>query len=264
MTKHVWGVMHAGALLASLGSQVEFLKADSKARTPYIRAFWDRNVPVDCEVTTVDEKPDQDGLEETLNILSGAICGDGDSHLLIHLGDAFSNRLQNNLIDAALHIRVGENVGEPGAWHVHALPLDQGDMLATRLDLPRPDWWDEDGPTLNSSGMSMGSDPNVLRRVRIVARMPFLSYFNSIERKQRTQQRDPKNPYVILVNQGGGRAIPMRHANLEQVLAGHLPLWDDVSAILLFDYRVPMTHQPFCRFRYISIMLQSSRHLVNC
>jgi hypothetical protein len=104
MAKHVWGVMHAGALLSRLGSQVEFPKAPGTRRTPDIRAFWSASAPVDCEVTTVDVKPEQDRLENLLDTIVQQISG-GDSHLLLHLSSDFGANLINDLLDAALRIR---------------------------------------------------------------------------------------------------------------------------------------------------------------
>jgi hypothetical protein len=142
-------------------------------------------------------------------------------------------------------LRLESEAGRTNVWHMRAVPLTEGDRIAARLDVPRPDWWVDDGPTLNGVRVSFGSEPNSVRSVDAIAKLSSISYFNSIERKQGTQQRDPNNPYIIVVNQGAGGAMPMRHGALERMLAGHLPLWDDVSAILLFDYRAPAIHQPF-------------------
>ncbi len=247
MERHVWGVMYAGALLRQLGGEIEFPKENNDSRTPDIRARW-KNSPVDCEVTTVEVKAQQERLQTILDILSSAIGMDGrDWHTLIHLGEIPGEATQEQIVDAVLELTPGQTAGVEHAWHVQAVPPGQGDALTggAGLEELRPEWWIDDGPTLFVSGLTLSSNPENTRRLRICAKLSFVSYYNSIERKVQSQQRDPSNPYVIVVNQGAGRAMPMRHNRLVQELAGYLPLWDHVSAILLFDWRAyPLG--PFC------------------
>jgi hypothetical protein len=248
MERHIWGVMYAGALLTQLGSRVEFLKEHNDRRTPDIRAHWDEGFPVDCEVTTVDVKEQQERLDAILSTLTTVIGVSGrDWHLLIHLGQIPTTEAQTEIIDAVVNLRSGEVANVPNVWQVHAVPIGHGEALAggAGLEALRPAWWDYDGPTLNSSGLAFGGGTNNTRRLRLCAKLSFISYLNSIERKVRTQQRDRSNPYVVIVNQGAGGAMPMRHARLVDELAGRLPLWDHVSAILLFDYR-PYPSGLFC------------------
>jgi hypothetical protein len=122
--RHIWGVMHAGSLLTQLGSRVEFLKEHDDRRTPDIRAQWDENFPVDCEVTTVDVKEQQERLDAILGTLNAVIGVSGrDWHLLIHLGEIPTTEAQTEIIDAVVNLRSGEVADVPNVWQVHAAAL---------------------------------------------------------------------------------------------------------------------------------------------
>ena len=242
MERHAWGVMHAGALLRRLGSRVEFLKENRKSRMPDIRARWDEEAPVDCEVTTPDVKKEQAEFEKVLKTLTLAIGTNGRNwHVLIHLEGIPDAKTQDKIINTAFSLRPDQEDGIQKRWHVRAVSMESGAALegGAPLDAWRPAWWD-DGPTLNSSSVSLGNGG----RLRIFANLSFVSYLNSIEGKVWSRQRDPNNPYVIVVDQGAGRAMPMRHERLAQELTGYLPMWKHVAAILLFDYR-PVVLGPF-------------------
>ena len=66
-----WGVIHAGALLRTLGASVEFPNEEIR-RTADIRASWKTNV-VDVEVTSPMEKERQAELERIMTNLKDVI-----------------------------------------------------------------------------------------------------------------------------------------------------------------------------------------------
>jgi hypothetical protein len=105
----------------------------------------------------------------------------------------------------------------------------------------RPSWWGDDGPTLTTSRVILSSDPNT-RRMRIDSKLPFLSYLNQIMRKVDRPQRNPRHPYLIVLDQ---YALPMRHKKLTEELSPWLAQWDHISGILCFDPRA-FFGAPFC------------------
>ena len=243
MPQHAWSVMHAGAILRLLRGEVEFVK-ETLHPTPDIRTTWASEM-ADCEVTSPLVKEQQKELDAILSNLRNSIGLQGrDWHLLIHLADLPKYDDQNRIIDAVLDLTAGQRFDIEGVLQVYAVPLDEGEALAggPELEKLRPVWWKGDGPTLNSSALSICDVPANTRRLRVSAMMPFVTYFNSIEAKVWSGQRDKDNPYVIVVDQS---SMPLRHKILYDQLSERFIEWDHVSAIVLFDWR-PYYLRSYC------------------
>jgi len=241
-----WSVIHAGALLTQLGARVEFLK---EAASPMadIRAWWG-STPVDAEVKTAMVKDRQTELQRIMDTLRQVIGTRSTPwHPLIHLGEVPIAEVQSQIVDAVLELGEGKRTGTPNAWDVYAVPLDEEQALVdpVRLDQLRPAWWKDDGPSLFSTELSLSADPDDIRRIRIAAKLPFLSYLNQIREKAEYPQGDPNNPFLVVVDQGSGAAMPMRHQRIHDELQPWLPLWRRVSGILCFDQR-PYIFGKFC------------------
>src|SRR5262249_44382347 len=156
---------------------------------------------------------------------------------LIHLGEIPIPEVQSQIVDAVLEIGPGQRAGSLDAWEVYAVPLDQEEAIVDRAQLQkvRPTWWKDDGPTLWDTGMSLSADPNDVRRIHIAAKLSFLTYLNQIREKAEYPQGDPNHPFLVVLDQGSGGAMPVRHQRIQAELALWLPLWQRVSGILCFD-----------------------------
>ena len=236
-----WSVIHAGAMLTRLGARVEFLKESQNTRTADIRAWWG-SAPVDVEVRTAMVKDRQAELGQIVNTLSQVIgTGNAMWHPLIHLGDVPCHDVQSAILDAVLKLHAGQRAGLPDLWEVYAVPLNQ----ESALDESKPAWWNDDSPSLSSNVTFITGNANEVRRVRIVGKLQSLSYINQVRGKADRLQGDPNHPYLIVLDQGSGPAVPMRHKQWQDELQGWLPIWKEVSGILCFDQR-PYIFSKFC------------------
>jgi len=242
-----WSVLHAGALLTQLGAHVEFLKEKKNSRTADIRAWWG-NSPVDAEVRTTEVKDRQTELSHIMDTLRQVIGTRSTPwHPLIHLGEVPGADVQSSIIDAVLALDAGKRAGIENVWDVYAVPLDQEAALVDRdrLWALRPTWWKDDGPSLFSTEMSFSANPQDVRRITIFGKLQFVCYLDQVRKKAERPQGDPNYPFLIVLDQGSGAAMPMRHQRWQAELVGWLPLWKHVSGILCFDKR-PYTFGRFC------------------
>jgi hypothetical protein len=147
-------------------------------------------------------------------------------HPLIHLGEVPVAQIQSQIVDTVLELDAGKRMGTPDVWEVYAVPLDEEQALV-------------------NTELSFSVDPGDVRRIRIASKLPFLSYLNQIREKAEFPQGDPNHPFLVVLDQGSGAAMPMRHQRIESELAPWLPLWRRVSGILCFDQR-PYIFGKFC------------------
>ncbi|WP_315759720.1 hypothetical protein [Bradyrhizobium sp. SZCCHNRI2007] len=241
-----WSVIHAGALLTHLGARVVFLK-EGKSPTADIRAWWG-NDSVDAEVTTPEAKRRQTELAHIIETLTEVIGTQSTHwHPLIHLGEVPVARVQSDIIDCVLQLSAGDRAGLAGAWDVYAVPIDQEQVIVDpeRLRALRPAWWKDDGPSLFCTGASLSVKPKDVRRILIAAKLEFVSYFDKVRDKADRPQGDPNRPFLIVLDQGSGAAMPMRHQRWQSELASSLSIWPHVSAVLCFDRR-PYVFNKFC------------------
>ncbi|WP_315783058.1 hypothetical protein [Bradyrhizobium sp. SZCCHNPS1003] len=241
-----WSVIHAGALLKKLGAHVEFPK-EGEARTPDIRAYWS-GVPVDAEVKTAMVKERQTELRHIMETLTQVIgTRSAPWHPLIHLGEVPFADVQSEVIDSVLQLNAGNRAGVPRAWDVYAVPIDQEEALVDpeRLRTLRPAWWEDDGPGLVSTGLSFSANPRDVRRILIAGKLQFVSYLNQVRDKAERPQGNPNHSFLVVLDQGSGEAMPMRHHRWQSELAPWLSLWPPVSGVLCFDQR-PYAFGRFC------------------
>jgi hypothetical protein len=220
---------------AKLGAHVAFPNEENH-RTPDIRAAWEADI-VDVEVTTPLTKDRQEELQRVMDLIRQVIANDLRSwHPLIHLANLPATDVQSQILDAMISLEPGKRTGVERMWDVCAVPADQPSALVDQeqLDALRPDWWGDDGPTLNNATVTISADLQHERRTLICSKLPFLSCLNSIRSKVDRPQRDPNYPYLVVVDQS---AMPVRHAKLQHDLAAWLPQWDHVGGILCFDIR---------------------------
>jgi hypothetical protein len=242
-----WSVIHAGALLTKLGARVEFLK-EADEKTADIRAWWG-GAPVDAEVKTAmvkDRQTELQGIMDTLRQVVGTRSTPW--HPLIHLGEIPIAEVQSEIIDAVVALEAGNRMGSPNRWDVYAVRLDQEQAVVdpAGLEQLRPIWWKDDGPSLISIEMSFSGNPDDVRRLRIAAKLPFLTYLNQIREKADHFQGNPNHPFLVVLDQGSGAAMPMRHQRIHDELKEWLlPPWSHVSGVLCFDRR-PYTFSKFC------------------
>jgi hypothetical protein len=242
-----WSVIHAGALLTKLGARAEFLKEELASRTADIRAWWG-GTPVDAEVRTAMVKDRQIELQRIMNTLREAIgTRSTPGHPLIHLGRVPVVDVQSQILDAVIELEPGKRRGEPDVWEVLAVRLDEEKALVDpgRLEQLRPAWWKDDSPSVFTTEVSIVPGSDDRRRIRVEAKLEFLSYLNQICAKADRPQGNPNNPYLVVVDQGSGAAMPMRHQTIHDGLQPWLSLWPHVSGILCFDQR-PFVFDKFC------------------
>jgi hypothetical protein len=160
-------------------------------------------------------------------------------HPLIHLGEMPVAHVQSDIIDAVLKLGAGDRAGIPNVWDVYAVPLGQEQAFVDRSSLRtlQPAWWEDDGPSLFSTGLSFSAKPEDVRRILIAGKLQFVSYLNQVREKAEYPQGDPNRPFLVVLDQGSGAAMPMRHRRWQSELAPWLPLWTRVSGILCFDRR---------------------------
>ncbi|MFZ1109315.1 MAG: hypothetical protein WAN43_13350 [Rhodomicrobium sp.] len=233
-----WSVIHAGAMLTQLGARVEFLK-EGKSPTADIRAWWG-SAPLDAEVRTASVKGQQTELRNIMETLRQVIGTRSTSwHPLIHLGEVPVAEVQSDIIDCVLKLSAGDRAGTPGVWDVYAVPIDQEQIFIDpeRRQALYPSWWQDDGPSLSSTELSFSAKPEDVRRISIIGKLQFVSYLNQVEAKAGRPQGDPKHPFLVVLDQGYGEAMPMRHHRWQSELASWLPIWPRVSGILCFDAR---------------------------
>jgi hypothetical protein len=125
-------------------------------------------------------------------------------------------------------------------WEVYAVPLDQEEAVGGI----QPAWWRDDGPSLFVTGLSLSANPQDVRRIGITSKL-LVSYLNQVSAKAERPQGDPNHPFLIMLDQGSGAAMPMRHQRWQAELKDWLPLWKRVSGILCFDRR-PYPFGKFC------------------
>jgi hypothetical protein len=237
-------VIHAGALLTTLGCSVEFPEEKPGRRTADIRASCDGAV-VDVEVTAPLQKDPHRELQHIMQVLSKVIGTDTAGwHPLIHLAGIPTDDTQSKIIDAVITLGPGGRVGSLGAWDVYAVPFEQGHALndAAKLQAFRPVWWDDEGVTLFAASTLLASQPESVRRMQVYAKLPILTYLNSIQSKADRPQREPNNPYLIMIDQS---AVRLSHTKLSRELSGLLPLWPQVSGVLCFS-QDPCYYRNFC------------------
>jgi hypothetical protein len=244
-----WSVIHAGALLTQLGARVEFLKESNKerVRTPDIGA-WCGNEPVDAEVKTAMVKERQTELRRLMEVLREVIGSRTTPwHPVVHLGEVPVANVQSAIVDSVLTLGAGERAGVVGLWSVYAIPLDQGQIIVNPggAQALRPAWWEDDGPHLVSLESSFSAHPEDIRRILIAGKLQFVSYLNQIREKADFPQNRPGRPFLIVLDQGSGEAMPIRHQRWQTELAPSLPFWPHVSGILCFDTR-PYAFGRFC------------------
>lgn len=234
-----FSVIHAGALLTKLGGRVEFLKETPESRSADIRV-WFADAPVDAEVTTAEVKVRQEELRGFITALTQAIgIGSSPWNLLIHLGEMPVPEVQTQIVDAVLALGAGGRAGVPDLWDVYAVPLqeEQAFVYLVRFAQLLPAWWKNDGPSLVNTGLTSSSDPSDVRRIHVAAKLPFLSYLNQIRNKVDRPQRNPNNPFLVILDQGSDGTMPMRHQRISDELRQWLPIWPHVSGVLCFDQR---------------------------
>src|SRR5208337_1111020 len=241
-----WSVIHAGALLTHLGARVEFLK-ESESRSADIRAWWGSD-PVDAEVKTAMVKERQTELRQIMETLTQVIGTRSTSwHPLIHLGEVPVADVQSEIIEYVLKLNAGERAGSPGVWDLYAVPIDQEQVIVhpESLRALRPAWWGDDGPSLSSTALSFSAKPEDVRRILIVGKLQVVSYLNQVREKAERPQGDPDHSFLVMLDQGSGEAMPMRHQRWQSELTSWLPLWPRVSGVLCFDQR-PYAFGKFC------------------
>jgi hypothetical protein len=137
------------------------------------------------------------------------------------LGEVPVAQGQSQIVDTVLELDAGKRMGTPDVWEVYAVPLDEEQALVDPVNLAelRPMWWKDDGPSLFNTELSFSVDPGDVRRIRIASKLPFLSYLNQIREKAEFPQGDPNHPFLVVLDQGSGAAMPMRHQRIESELA---------------------------------------------
>lgn len=218
-----WSVIHAGALLTRLGARVEFLK-EGRSRTADIRAWWNSD-PVDAEVKTAAVKEQQVELRRIMATLREVIgIGSTPWHPLVHLGEVPVDDIQSDIIDSVLKIGPGDRAGVPNVWELYAAPLDQAQVLVdrSRLETLRPAWWNG-GPSLFDIGLSSSENPEDVRRILIAGKLRFVSYLNQVREKAERPQGDPRYSFLVMLDQGSGQAMPVRHQRWQSELATCYP-----------------------------------------
>ena len=155
--------------------------------------------------------------------------------------------VQSEIVDCVLELSAGERAGIPGVWDLYAVPIDQEQVFIDpeRRQALYPSWWQDDGPSLHSTELSFSSRPEDVRRISIVGKLQFVSYLNQMRAKAERPQGDPNHPFLVVLDQGYGEAMPMRHHRWQSELASWLPQWPRVSGILCFDAR-PYIFGKFC------------------
>lgn len=234
-------VIHVGAMLRRLGADVEFLPEQTNKRTPDLRASWTGKT-VDVEVATAAVKAQQDALDEVMKDIRDAIGRvDAECHFLVLLADLPDARTVTEIKATILSLTCGcERVTDQ--WAVYAVSREQFASLEGKESL-RPGWR-EDGPTRVIMGAMVGGTEGG-RQFRIESKVPFLSYLNQVRAKADRPQGDPEKPFLVVLDQGSGGALPLRHGKWSSGLSEWWPNWPHVSGVLCF-YRFASVDGSFC------------------
>lgn len=228
-----WSEMVVAALLAARRASVEVQPRVPGARTPDLRVRWSETSDVMVEVSRATPRRRQQAVASGLQELALVLPpGDLNCHVVCHMADAADPADQSAVLDALTRLQPGVRLDNPGRWSVVGVEIE-AEISDRDLRLAhRPQWWIDDAPCAIASSVRLGQRPPP--RVVLMSAIPVEPLFGTIQNKaDRPQHRDGL-PFVIALD-ATELVRPARQVETE--LAGFLPLWDHVSAILVVQTR---------------------------